>query len=185
MRTPMLLSLALAAAAAGGCRTAPQATEQASLGVPQRDLTLQQAAAPDAEVASPVELGRTPLQRPASHNPRRANRPAPAPQVEPVQPGETGNAPATPEPAAAPAEPEPMAVAAADTGPADPHALPPGRTVTVIPATSGPATDEGWTDQRPSGRGRGISVGEGPHGDGCRPGGRGRMPEGERPGAFR
>ena len=58
MRIVMLLPLALAAAAAGGCRTASEGTEQAALGVPQRDLTLQQAAAPEVEIASPVELAR-------------------------------------------------------------------------------------------------------------------------------
>ena len=60
MRIVMLLPLALAAVAAGGCRTASEGTEQAALGVPQRDLTLQQTAAPEVEIASPVELARAP-----------------------------------------------------------------------------------------------------------------------------
>ena len=38
MRIVMLLPLALAAVAAGGCRTASEGTEQAALGVPQASL---------------------------------------------------------------------------------------------------------------------------------------------------
>ena len=78
MRIVMLLPLALAAVAVGGCRTASEGTEQAALGVPQRDLTLQQAAAPEVEIASPVELARVPRERPTTQRPRRAHRPTPA-----------------------------------------------------------------------------------------------------------
>ena len=52
MRFVILLPLALAVVAAGGCRTASEGTEQAALGVPQRDLTLQQAAAPEVEISA-------------------------------------------------------------------------------------------------------------------------------------
>jgi hypothetical protein len=179
MRTFTLLAFALAAAAAGGCRTAPEATEQASLGVPQRDLTLQQNVPPDVEVASPVELGRAQPARPASHHLRRANRPEATPRVE------AAIVTAAPEPAAASAVAEPVTTVAAEAEVEDPHALPPGRSVTVIPASSSPASDEGWTDQRPEARGRGVSVGAGPHGGGCKPRGGGRMPGREQPGAFR
>ena len=72
MRIVMLLPLALAAVAAGGCRTASEGTEQAALGVPQRDLTLQQTPAPEVEIASPVEARRAP--RPSAR--RRSARDA-------------------------------------------------------------------------------------------------------------
>ena len=187
MRIVMLLPLALAAAAAGGCRTASEGTEQAALGVPQRDLTLQQAPAPQVEVASPVELGRTPIQQPASHRPRRAQRPTAVAQSETSG---AGDAPATlPAPALVPAptHSDPVVLAAGEAEPPDPHALPPGRSVTVIPASTGSSTDEGWTDQRPSGRERGVTVGAGPHGGGCKPRGGGGMPGRGHPGpvAFR
>jgi hypothetical protein len=190
MRIVMLLPLALAAAAAGGCRTASDGTEQAGLGVPQRDLTLQQASAPQVEVASPVELERTPIQRPASHRPKRAQQPTAVAQPETRPTGDTPAAAATlPAPALAPAptHSDPAVLAAGEAEPPDPHALPPGRSVTVIPASTGSSTDEGWTDQRPAGRERGVSVGAGPHGGGCKPRGGGRMPGRGRPGpvAFR
>ena len=195
MRILMILPLALTAAAAVGCRSGSEGTEQAPMGVPQRDLaldrdlTLQQPAAPQVEVASPVELGRKPAERPTTQNPRRARRPAPVARAEvagPATSGEAATVPASvPAPAAVPPEPEPVALMPADTEPPDPHALPPGRSVTVIPASSGPTTDEGWTDQPESVRERGIGVRGGGHGGGCKPRGTGRMPGGSRPGAFR
>jgi hypothetical protein len=172
MRTLLLLPLALAVAA-GGCRTASQETEQAAFRVPERDLTLRESGAPDVQVASPVELANTPTQRATVHRPQRARRPAPAPR------------PATPVPAlvATPAEPVPLATSTAPEAP-DPHALAPGQSVTIIPASSGPSTEPDWTDQRPSGPTRGISVGSGGHGGGCHPHGGGMGPS-ARGGAFR
>ena len=64
MRIPLILPLALVAVALGGCRAHSEETEQAALGVSQRDLTLQQPAAPEVSVASSTELGRTPSERP-------------------------------------------------------------------------------------------------------------------------
>jgi hypothetical protein len=176
MRIVMLLPLALAALAAGGCRTASEGTEQASLGVPQRDLTLQQTPAPEVEIASPVELARAPTERPTTQRPRRAHRPAPAPHPEANAPGD---APATLSPT-----PAPTALAASAPEAADPHALAPGQSVTIIPASSGPTTPEDWTDQRPSGRERGVEVGGGGHGGRCKPRGTG-MPGRGLPAAFR
>jgi hypothetical protein len=176
MRIVTLLPLALAALAAGGCRTASEGTEQASLGVPQRDLTLQQTPAPEVEIASPVELARAPTERPTTQRPRRAHRPAPAPHPEANAPGD---APATLSPT-----PAPTALAASAPEAADPHALAPGQSVTIIPASSGPTTPEDWTDQRPSGRERGVEVGGGGHGGRCKPRGTG-MPGRGLPAAFR
>jgi hypothetical protein len=166
MRIVILLPLALAAVAAGGCRTASEGTEQAALGVPQRDLTLQQTPAPEVEIASPVELARVPAERPTTHRPRRALRPAPARHPEATAP-EVAPAALTPTPAA-------TALAASAPEAADPHALAPGQSVTIIPASSGPTTPADWTDQLPSGRERGVQMGGGGHGGRCKPRGTGR-----------
>jgi hypothetical protein len=183
MRIVMLLPLALAAVAAGGCRTASEGTEQAALDVPRRDLTLQQAAAPKVEVASAVELASAPTQRPTAQRPRRARRPAPVSHPEAAAPEV---APAVLTPAPAPAQPEPAAVAASAPEAADPHWLAPGKSVTIIPASSGPSTPGDWTDEGPAGRERGVSVGGGGgHGGGCKPRGTGRMPGRGLPAAFR
>jgi len=181
MRIVMLLPLALAAVAAGGCRTASEGTEQAALGVPQRDLTLQQTAAPEVEVASPVELARVPSEPPTTQRPRRAHRPAPARHPEANAPEV---APATLPPTPAPAQPVATALAASAPEAADPHALAPGQSVTIIPASSGPTTPSDWTDQRPAGRERGVEVGAGGHGGRCKPRGTG-MPGRGLPAAFR
>ena len=167
MRTALLLPLALAAAAAWGCGTASKGTEEAAFRVPQRDLTLREAGAPEVEVASPVELATTPMQRAAAHRPQRARRLAPARRPE-------ATAPEALAPAPPPALTPPAALAAsAAPGPADPHALAPGQTVTIIPASSGPSTERDWTDQRPSGARRRVVMSPGRHGGGCRPRGGG------------
>lgn len=185
MRISKVAFLVLTLVAAGGCGAAPEGTEQAALGVSQsdltlrRDLTLQQPAAPKVEVASPVELGLKPSERPRSRSSRRPHQPAAATT-------DVATTPATaPLPAAVSPEPRPVALAPSEPEPPDPHALPPGRSVTVIPASAGPVTDEGWNHEHSSGREDGVSVGAGPHGGGCKPRGGGRMPGGERPGAFR
>jgi translation initiation factor IF-2 len=181
MRIVTLLPLALAALAAGGCRTASEGTEQAALGVPQRDLTLQQTPAPEVEIASPVELARAPTERSTTQRPRRTHRPAPAPHPEANAPED---APATLSPTPAPAQPAATALAASAPEAADPHALAPGQSVTIIPASSGPTTPEDWTDERPSGRERGVEAGGGGHGGRCKPRGTG-MPGRGLPAAFR
>ena len=181
MRIVMLLPLALAAVAAGACRTASEGTEQAALGVPQRDLTLQQTPAPEVEIASPVELARGPAERPTTERPRRAHRPAAARQPEASAPEV---APATLTLTPSPAQPVATALAASAPEEADPHALAPGQSVTIIPASSGPTTPADWTDERPSSRERGVEVGAGGHGGRCRPRGTG-MPGRGLPAAFR
>jgi hypothetical protein len=181
MRIVMLLPLALAAVAAGGCRTASEGTEQAALGVPQRDLTLQQTPAPEVEIASPVELARAPTERPTTQRPRRVHRPAPARHPEA---NASEDAPATLTPTPAPAKPVPTALAATEA--ADPHALAPGQSVTIIPASSGPTAPADWTDERPSGRERGVEVGGGGHGGRCKGRGTGMPGRGRGlPAAFR
>lgn len=176
MRTVFLLPLALAAAAVAGCGTASEGREQAALRTPRRDLTLRPADAVETEVASPVELGSTPVQRPTTHRLQRSRRPAPARRPQAI---EAGGAPATPAPAPAPAATVPAFLAASTAPqPADPHELAPGQSVTVIPASSGPSTapeaTPDWTDERPSGARPGIAVGGGGSGGGgCRPGGAG------------
>ena len=167
MRTMFLLPLALAAAAAAsGCGTASEGTEQASLRVPRRDLTLQNAAVAQVEVASPVELASTPIQRSTVHHPRRARRPSPAPS-----PQSTGSgAAAAPVLDLTAAQHAPLAMSTAPA-PADPHELAPGQSVTVIPVSSDPSTVPDWTDEHPSDGGRGIAVGTDGHGGGCRGGG--------------
>ena len=149
--------------------------------MPQRDLTLQQTPAPEVEIASPVELARVPTERPATQRGRRAHRPAAARHPEASAP-EVAPATLTPTPASA----HPTATALATSAPeaADPHALAPGQSVTIIPASSGPTTLTDWTDQRPSGRERGVDVGAGGHGGRCKPRGTG-MPGRGLPAAFR
>jgi hypothetical protein len=170
MRTRLLLPLTLAAAAAG-CRTASDGTEQAAFQVPQRDLTLQQAEAPQVEVASPVELARAPVQQARTQRQHRAR---------PAAESNEGASAATPAPATVAA---PASIAAAEPAAApDPYALPPGKTVTVIPASSGPSSDPGWTDRGPPDERRGTTIYTGGRGGDCggRHPGRGQRPDGFR-----
>jgi hypothetical protein len=163
MRAPLLLLLALVAAlGAAGCGTGSGDPEQTALQPARRDLTLRDGAPAAVEVASPVELARAPAEprapRHVSHARRRAAvRVAPAKAL-----------------ASAPVAPPPAPVAApAEAEAADPHALAPGQTVTVLTAsTASPAGEPSradWTDQLPATRGRGVMIGGG-HGGGCRGG---------------
>ena len=156
-------ALAFTAAVLAGCGSeSPQTANQetASRGaegtaVPERDLTLQTPAAPAVEVASPVELSRVAPEPKTARRARVSPKPAPAPAPDPV-------------PEAAPAAPAPVAdstVAVADVG--DGRELPPGRTVTVIPASSGPSFPPEEPSWAPAGPGRSTFIGGG--GDRCRP----------------
>jgi hypothetical protein len=125
MRTRFLLSLTIViAAGATGC--GQQAQEETATAL-QRDLTLA-APAPNVEIASPVELDRP---EPRAARPRAVRRHvsasnSPPIDLEPVRPAIIIQASLRPMEAA----PEPVSG----------RELPPGKTVTLIPASSGPST---------------------------------------------
>jgi hypothetical protein len=156
MRVVVLLPLAVAAAA--GCGSA-KIRQTAS--VSERDLTLSTTATESA-VASPLELQR-PVPRETKQLVRRTHRRAAVtfqPTIVPAVLHETiARTPVAPTPAA-----EPVAVIA------DPHELLPGKTVTIIPTSSGPApTTENPRDpsEARGAMGGTIGIGGGGHGGGC------------------
>ena len=158
MRTVFLFPLMALVAVVAGCGS--EAKEQASGSVPQRDLTLVPQT-PAVEIASPVETHQLRVQH-------RTARPAFSSRtVEPKVSlaSATVSAPvlAIPEPVAQPT------VTAATS--ANNRELLPGKTITVIPASSTPSTGSDGADDFPDTRGR-TMVAHG--GGGCR--GRGRGP---------
>jgi hypothetical protein len=175
MRAASILPLAFTAAVLAGCAAESHHTsnqETASRGVegtgpPDRDLTLQAPAMPAVEVASPVELSR-PAAEPA-RRPRLSPKPAPAPVPVP-EAAPAGQAAPLPVPTVAVAEvlaePAPGEDVAVGAG----RELAPGKTVTVIPASSGPSSapeDPSWATAGP---GRGMIIEGGGGGGGrCRP----------------
>jgi hypothetical protein len=174
MRASFLLPLAFTALAACGSEVSslPQREEAAARipAAPERDLTLPPASLPPVEVASPVELPRVRLEAGVA----RAARPRPAPKPAPTRAPEPV-APPPVLPVAAPTPPIQVPTASHDPAPeAEPAAgagreLAPGRTITVIPVSSGPsleAEEDAWL---PSERGRGVMIGGG--GGTCRRGG--------------
>ena len=123
MRNRFLLSLTLVVAAGAGCGEQAQDDTATAL---QRDLTLA-APSPTLEVASPVEMERPQprVTRPRSR--RHVSAPkAVAIDLEPVHPALTIHASLR----ATETTPEPLTD----------RELPPGQTVTLIPASSGPST---------------------------------------------
>jgi hypothetical protein len=177
MRSLLLIPLAAAAVGAAGCGSSSTNLEAGQ--VPQRDLTLQQAGAPQVEVASPVELARAaPVEHRSGTQARKARR-----TVRTAAPLSPTSAPAIADVAAS----TPAATAAAipatpaSYAPPDPYALAPGQTVTVLPASNGagasPAstTDDGLPDAQ-RGDSRGVTIRGGGHGGSC--GGRGGHPGG-------
>lgn len=169
MRTAFLIPLAFAAAVVAGCGgevsntlegedTASRAA--ASL---ERDLTLSVPQMPATEVASAVELSapKSALAPTRRHRPRPkpAPAPVPAPAAEPDH-----DAAAEPEatPVSPPTVGEAIADAAVDHAASGGRELAPGRTITIIPVSSGPSVeaDEGdsWLPSEPS---RGVLVGGG------------------------
>lgn len=162
MRGVFLLPLATVVAVAAGCGS--QVGEQAAHSAPQRDLTL----APSAlavDIASPVELKQLRIQHRTVRPSQRTARPASARRSSSVEPSLVlaAAAPlAVSEPAAQPVSP------ASDQG--NDRELLPGKTVTLIPASSGPSTAPEWTDELPPADG-GTMVVRG--GGRCRPPGRG------------
>jgi hypothetical protein len=170
MRSLSLVSLATAALVAAGCGSPSRNPEVGQ--VPQRDLTLQQAAAPQVEVASSVELARAvPVEHRTTTHARSSRR---------VLRTAAPNAPAlTPAIADVPVSTPTASAAAVPASPAsyeapDPHSLAPGQTVTVLPAGNGagaapsPINDAPPDAQR--GESRGVTI-RGGHGGSC--GGRG------------
>jgi hypothetical protein len=167
MRTASVISLACVAALITACRSdlpgVPEETAARAAEPRQRDLTLQVPELPPTEVASAVELERPQVAPAPTRSPRLRLRPkaAPRPAVEPE-----------PAPAAVPAtepvvQPAPVAEALADPAPVDDatsggRELAPGRTVTIVPVSSGPTVradeDDSWL---PSERPRGIIMGGG------------------------
>jgi hypothetical protein len=172
MRAAFLLPLAFTTALLAGCGSAvPRPPEQATAtrrgALPDRDLTLRAATPAAVVVASPVELA-----RPVTA-PRRTSRPAVARKSAGVPTPE--RPPAAAPVAAEPVAAEPVAAAAAPVEPAPEERsagagreLAPGRTVTLVPASSGPTVeadeDDSWL---PSERPRGVLGGSG--GGTCRP----------------
>jgi len=165
MRTIFLLPLTALVAVVAGCGS--EVRERAARSVPERDLTLVTQTA-EVKIASPVE----------AQQPQPAARLARARRSSPLQPKVVlaavaaplatlgaGSAPvlAAPEPVAQPAS----TASTPDNG----RELLPGKTVTLIPASSGPSTGSDIADEPLPPEGRTI-VARG--GGTCR--GRGRGP---------
>ena len=166
MRTTSLLPLACVAVLATACRSGvsgvPEREETAARAAEPRprDLTLQVPELPATEVASAVELARPHASPAPTRTPRPRPRPKPAaePEVVPAAAPTTlpvdPTAPTVREELAAPA---PVADAASGS-----RELAPGKTVTIIPVSSGPTVeadeDDSWL---PSERPRGIILGGG------------------------
>ena len=160
---PLTFTVALAACGSeAASRSAPEEVASGA-SVSERDLTLQAQTPPAIEVASPVELSRPAPAREAQTRP--IPRPQPRPKastavaLEPVEPAPILVPVATAEIRVEPAPEE----EAASSG----RELAPGKTVTLIPASSGPSfeaeEDDFWL---PSERPRSIMVGGGGT---CRP----------------
>jgi hypothetical protein len=158
MRAALLVPFAVALAVAG-C----ESDETQSSTPRQRDLTVR-TVAHEVKVASPLELRqirtrpesarqlhRAAATRPVA--PRLATRPKPNPTAVAHVPT------SSPSPAAAAAEIEET--------PANDRELPPGKTVTVIPTSSGPSTATDWSDEGSAATGRTMIRGGGGT---CRPG---------------
>jgi hypothetical protein len=167
MRSPVLLRLMALVTMVAGCGS--QAEQPAARSIPKRDLTLVRQA-PPIETASAVEMAQPKVQQRAIPVRQRA-RPAPVraapvlePKIEPVTLPLRVVAPAAIDSVAEPAAAEP----------ANARELPPGKTVTVIPASSGPSVETDDFDDFPPLRGGTLIRGEGT----CRGRGRGRGPGG-------
>lgn len=169
MRTSSLLPLTALVAVVAGCGS--EARVQAGRSVPQRDLTLVTQTA-EVKIASPVEMQQlrvrqaTARRSPSAARPVSATRshrtlkPSAAAVAAPLATLAAGSAPI---PAA-----EPAGTALTSDNPRE---LLPGKTVTMIPASTGPSPGSGTADEAPPERG-GIMVVRG--GGTCR--GRGRGP---------
>jgi hypothetical protein len=157
MRTNILLPLTALVAVVAGCRS--EAREPASRPLLQRDLTLVTPTA-QVEIASPLELQQVRIHRRTIRQAPRSSR-EPKIILAPV---------AAPAPVLAVPEPVAQPASTAAT-PANDRELLPGKTVTVIPASSGPSAGSDRADELPPAEGR-TMVARG--GGTCR--GRGRGP---------
>jgi hypothetical protein len=159
MRTIVLLPLTAVVAVVAGCGSG--AKEQAAGSLPQRDLTLVTPTA-QVEIASPVETQQLRIQRrTARHSQLAARLAAVAAPVAAL--GAAAPVLAAAEPVVEPA--------ATEVTPANDRELLPGKTVTVIPASSGSPAGSDEVDEPPRDQGRPMVV----RGGGtCR--GRGRGP---------
>ena len=172
MRTVSLLPLACVAVLITACGSEVPGVPEREEGAVRaaeprpRDLTLQVPELPATEVASAVELARPHPAPIRNSRPRPTPRPNPRPAAEPEggpvpAPNAVPVAPAAPMLTEALADPAPLA----EAGSGD-RELAPGRTVTVIPVSSGPTLEADEEDSwLPSERPRGIIMGGG---DRCR-----------------
>ena len=144
MRSAFLFPLSLSLIVVAGCGS--QVKEHVARSDLERDLTLVNQA-PPTSVATPIELGQ--IQAPTgsrstvSSQHRIRHRAAPRSTVSAR----------TAVQVAADAAPVLAVVQATNTTPADPHELAPGKTVSIIPVSSGPSpSDGGGTDRFPAPR---------------------------------
>jgi hypothetical protein len=141
MRNAFLYSLPIAIVAVAGCGSGHK--EQVTRSDLERDLTL--ATGPqETAVVSAIELGRLPSQagRNTSVQKVAVRQRAAHKSVAGPRAGAT-RAPATKPVIADVPAPRPSAEPAPAAIPTDSHELPPGKTVTVIPVSSGPSTAGG------------------------------------------
>jgi hypothetical protein len=166
MRTIFVVSVALGIASLSGCASERQVSDRPS--VPKRDLTLG-VAAPEVEVASPVELNRPDPQQ-ARTSVRRTRRHADSFQPT-VVPAVLKSTLAPAAPVAAAPQPTVSQPATPVSLPTDSHELPPGKTITIIPASTGSSGSDPAAEPSTARGQMGGMIGGG-HGGRC--GGRGR-----------
>ena len=146
MRTTVLFLLTVTGALAMGCGSEQRAQTTGS--VQERDITLRPPP-PAVEIVTAVER----LQ-PARHPAPPRVRPAGRPQRQLRPP------PADSQAVASVVPPAITAGAVAAEEPLSERELPPGKTITLIPASSGPSTGPNYTDEFYSGRsGTAVRVG--------------------------
>jgi hypothetical protein len=152
MRTAFLLPLAAVVAVVAGCDS--QGSERAARSVPRRDLTLVEPAHA-VGIASPVELQNLRTNYRSARPSQRATR-----RSRPAEPTVMLAAVAA---APAPVVAVPGSAAQPATTPesANSRELLPGKTVTLIPASSGPSSGSDWTDELPRAKGATMGVGGG------------------------
>jgi hypothetical protein len=164
MRTIVLFPLTLVAVIAG-CGS--EVSQQATRSVPERDLTLVTHTS-EVKIASPVETQQLRAQRRAVRPSPQAARPPAVPRSSRLEP-EVTLAAVVAAPALTAAQP--VAQPAGTEATPDGRELPPGKTVTLIPASSGPSPGPDRADDLPAAPGRTMVIGGGGT---CR--GRGRGP---------